>query len=135
MWTHALGMHLQALPLLASVACLIILFIGIAGLSGMHLFATGIHFLCQHPETGELLDAKKARPDEWGCGGSRTCPSPYVCTEFSNVNYENIAGFDNIALASLSAFQVHCSLINVVSHVCIAILIFRYRPASSCCAV
>jgi hypothetical protein len=96
----------QALPLLASVAGLIIIFICISGLVGMQLFAVFAHNACSDDVTGDQVDKHMPRPDEWGCGGSRTCPKGATCTQIQNVAYAGVAGFDNMLTAFLTAFQV-----------------------------
>ena len=97
------------MPLLASTIGLLLGFIFITGLTGVQLYSDAFHFACVSDITGEM---EPWQPDDqgftWGCGGSRSCPASFTCKELSGgfSLSENVAGFDNVGAAMLTAFQV-----------------------------
>ena len=99
---------MQALPLLASITGILIGCIFVAGLIGMQIFSEPYHHACVSDASGEREAAGTDSMGQWGCGGARNCPHGYTCTFLAhdNVLYQNVAGFDNIGAAMLTAFQV-----------------------------
>jgi hypothetical protein len=99
---------LQAVPLLASVTALIFAFLFIAGLIGMQLFSESYHLACIDDVTGIREKVGTPQPYQWGCGGYRDCPSGYTCKEIAGMAglTDNVAGFDHVGSAMLTAFQV-----------------------------
>ena len=101
--------HLQAVPLLASTIGLLLGFIFITGLTGVQLYSDSFHFACINDVTGELEPWESdVQGFTWGCGGSRLCPANFTCADLpGSVSLsENLAGFDNVGAAMLTAFQV-----------------------------
>lgn len=86
----------------------------------MQLFAVPLHRVCLDNETQNPVDADQARQYEWGCGGSRSCPHGSSCIETIGQESPNIAGFDNIGQAMLSAFQVRVVAWHSVVFECLA---------------
>jgi hypothetical protein len=82
------------------------IFIVVAGLVGMQLFAVSFHNACIDSATNELSDRNMPRPTEWSCGGARKCPLGHACERVQNLDNARFAGFDNLFLAFLTAFQV-----------------------------
>lgn len=72
-------MCLQAVPLLASVAAVLLFLILLFSIAGTSLFPNVYHEACIHDATGELEQAPD-QMDAHGCGGWRECPSNYTCT-------------------------------------------------------
>lgn len=99
---------MQAVPLLASITGILISTIFVSGLIGMQLFSETYHHACVDDVSGEREAAGTEDMGQWGCGGARNCPENYTCTFVSteDVLYQNVAGFDNIGAAMLTAFQV-----------------------------
>lgn len=104
----------QALPLISSIIGLLLGFIFITGLTGMQLYSNAYHFACANNMTGALkTSGSEEQAVLVGCGGSRVCPANYTCIELSESSSmsENVAGFDNIGSAMLTAFQVRMPLL------------------------
>ena len=71
---------LQALPLLSSVALLLLIFVFLFGVAGIQLFQDAAHQTCVNNVDGSYPDPEPTEnSDEWGCG-HRRCPSNYTCT-------------------------------------------------------
>lgn len=120
-------MALQAVPLLASITGLLLGFIFITGLTGMQLYSDAYHYSCISDATGNL-EHSEVPGMSWGCGGNRACPENFTCTELAESSSlsEDVAGFDNVGAAMLTAFQVSI-------FVCLAVfLILTFR---SCCVL
>lgn len=106
---------MQAVPLLASITGILIGCIFVSGLIGMQLFSEPYHHACTNDESGEREAAGLDDMGQWGCGGARSCPQNYTCSWISSedVLQQNVAGFDNVGAAMLTAFQV-CSCTDAV---------------------
>jgi Ion transport protein len=95
----------QAVPLLASVSGLMLFFLFLFGVVGTQLFAQAYHQACVNVSTGET-EIHHIRQGQWGCGGSRTCPANYTCSQIDESPLiHDVAGFDNVGFALLTAFQ------------------------------
>jgi hypothetical protein len=99
---------MQAVPLLASITGILVGCIFVSGLIGMQMFSEPYHHACNHIGTGDREPLPEDALAEWGCGGARSCPEEYNCTNVStrDILTYNVAGFDNIGTAMLTAFQV-----------------------------
>lgn len=74
---------LAALPLLASVYVLIIIFVLIFGVIGLMAFTDAYHHICIQDGTDNVTEAMVFNlddPDMSGCGPWRSCPSNFTCT-------------------------------------------------------
>ena len=71
---------MQAVPLLVSVVSLLMFFLFLFGIAGIMLFSSAAHYECISVIDGSTDPALSNNyPDEWGCGGARTCPTNYTC--------------------------------------------------------
>ncbi|WIA28050.1 hypothetical protein OEZ86_010635 [Tetradesmus obliquus] len=97
---------LEAMPLLVSVAAMLLFFLFIFAVAGTELLDEAFHYGCRDPATGEAewanLDGVQ---DEFGCG-ARQCPAEFSeCYKFDKSTAREMAGFDNVGLAMISVFQ------------------------------
>ncbi|WIA07983.1 hypothetical protein OEZ85_007455 [Tetradesmus obliquus] len=97
---------LEAVPLLVSVAAMLLFFLFIFAVAGTELLDEAFHYGCRDPATGEAEWANlEGVQDEFGCG-ARQCPAEFSeCYKFDKSTAREMAGFDNVGLAMISVFQ------------------------------
>eukprot|EP00854_Cymbomonas_tetramitiformis_P005080 gene5080-6184_t len=96
----------EALPMLLSVVGVLLIYLVLFGICGLHMFMEAWHYKCVSEET--LLPSES---DEFGCGGERDCKGGEFCalTESEMADGydplpEALPGFDNFVLSLLTVF-------------------------------
>jgi hypothetical protein len=98
-----------ALPLLASVYLLVLLFLWVFSIVGLLAFNSTYHYLCIDQSYYNITEADYFSyddPDMSGCGSWRYCPANFTCTFFQKSTATNEAGWDNIGTSLLTLIQL-----------------------------
>lgn len=98
---------MDSVPMLVQVVLLMFFIMMLFAISGLSLFQEAFHRQCYDPVSMEFEVAYGPSPDEFGCGGTRSCPESHpVCGYKSTGRGQVMAGFDNLGTSTLSVFQV-----------------------------
>lgn len=99
---------LESVPMIGQVTMLMFFVMVLFGISALSLFSGAFHYECYDPVTGQPETyPNPILPDEFGCGGWRTCPPAFPVCRHSSANLAiNAAGFDNLATSLLTVFQI-----------------------------